>query len=126
MSIGQLFESTTINPVDSQTVLRMNDDVITSASWVGNIVTIEDSSTGNINVRWVAASNGTNDTITLSSAPGFTVEVGDVVRVESRMHPIYALQNYDAAVGTTTSAEQDEILDKMLAYFSLITRKERI
>lgn len=118
--IGQLYESTVLSPVSSQTNLTMNDSFSSTNNWQGNIVTIQQVSTGETVTRWVASTNHSTDLIVLNAAPTFTIIPGDIVRVESRIHPMYANNLYDAATG----AEAVVIRADIKNYARVLARKD--
>jgi hypothetical protein len=90
LDIGQLYEST-IATVNSQVSFDMDGAIINDDAWIGNIVIINDISTNESVTRYVTDVDQTNDRIIINSAPPFTVVTNDILRVESRIHPSYAL-----------------------------------
>jgi hypothetical protein len=90
LDIGQLYEST-IGTVNSQVSFDMDTAIVSDDVWNGNIVIINDVTAGESVTRYVTDVDQTNDRIIINSAPPFTVAIGDILRVESRIHPTYAL-----------------------------------
>jgi len=123
LDIGLLFEST-VGTANSQVSFDMDDSIITDDNWIGNTTTIEDVSTGDSWVTWVADVDQTNDRLILAAAPPFTAVATDVIRVKDVQHPTYALNTYDPATRAEATADKDSILAKLLAYFRLMARSD--
>lgn len=121
--IGQLYESTIASGF-SQTVLPCDVAIVTDDNWIGNTCTIEDVTNGETVTRWVTDVAQASDTITINAAPPFTIALGDKVRVESSVHPTYALNTYDPPTRTELTTDTNSILAKTLAYARIMSRKD--
>jgi hypothetical protein len=110
LDIGQLYEGdiTVIN--SPGTSFDLGVSIATDDNWIGNIVTVHDISTGDSNTKWVTDVDQVNDRIVIDSAPTFTVAVGDLLRVESRIHPVYANSLQNDVSTTEVNAEVDTAL----------------
>lgn len=109
LDIGQLYEGD-VTIVNSQTNFDLGISITTDDNWIGNTVTINDVSTGDSNTRWVTDVDQTNDRIIINAAPTFTVEVGDLLRVESRINPLYATSLLNDVSTAQVNAEVDTAL----------------
>lgn len=109
LDIGQFYEGD-VTVVNSQTSFDLGVSIATDDNWIGNTVTIHDVSTGDAVTRWVTDVDQTNDRILIDSAPPFTVVVGDLLRVESRVHPVYANSLLNDLSTTDVNAEVDTAL----------------
>ena len=110
--IGQIYEST-VSTVNSQTSFDMADNIVTDDNWIGNQVTIEDVTTGEIVTKYVTDVDQTNDRIIIDSAPVFTVATSDVIRVNANKDPEWANAQYD---GPTH--------DELTGYIQLLARSD--
>jgi hypothetical protein len=106
--IGQIYEST-VATVNTQLSFDMNTTIVSDDDWIGLTVTIEDVTTGEISVRWVADVDQANDRIIINAVAPFTVAVNDILRVESRVHPTYALTAYDPPTRGEATSDRDVI-----------------
>lgn len=93
LDIGQLYEST-VATVNNQTSFDMDGSIVNDDAWIGNVVTITDVTNGEAVTRYVTDVDQTNDRILINSAAPFTVVTGDILRVESRIHPAYSLSQF--------------------------------
>lgn len=123
LDIGQLYEST-VGTVNSQTSFDMDTAIATNDNWIGQTVTLEDVSTGDTWVTWITDVVQSTDTIIIDTAPAWTVVIGDILRVESRQHPTYALNTYDPPTRAEATADTNSILSKLLKYVQLALRKD--
>jgi hypothetical protein len=121
--IGQIYEST-VQTVTSQTELDMDDTIVNDDDWIGLTVSITDIGTGDVSVRWIADVDQANDRIVLSSACAFTVSVADVVRVETREHPTYAIQKYDPPTRGEATSDRDILTAGMLTHAQIALRSD--
>jgi len=121
--IGQLYEST-VATVTSQTEFIMTDSIVSDGNWIGQTVTIEDASTGEAVVRYVVDVVQSTKTIIINTNCPFTVVATDILRVESRQHPAYALNAYDPPTKTEMDTAENNILSKMRAYTRLLARND--
>jgi hypothetical protein len=106
--IGQLFESA-ITSVESQLIFETSADIVSNSAWIGNTVTIQDVTTGETVSRWVTAADATNEKITINASCPFTVAAGDIVRIESRADPRWAIENHDTATSAGVSAAANAV-----------------
>jgi hypothetical protein len=109
LDIGQLYEGA-ITVVNSQTSFDLDTAIATDDNWIGNTVTINDVSTGDSNTKYISDVDQTNDRIIIDSEPTFTVETTDIIRVESRIHPVYAQSFLNDVSTTEVNAEVDTAL----------------
>jgi hypothetical protein len=107
--IGQFYEGD-VTVVNSQTSFDLGVAIITDDNWIGNTVSVNDVSTGDVVTRWVTDVDQTNDRIIINSAPPFTVDIGDLLRVESRIHPVYAQSFLNDISTTDVNTEVDTAL----------------
>lgn len=106
--IGQLFESA-ITSVESQLIFETSADIVSNSVYVGCTITIQDISTGETVPRWVTAADATNEKITINASCPFTVVAGDIVRIESRKDPQWAIENHDTATSAGVSAAANAV-----------------
>lgn len=118
--IGMLYESQ-ISTVTGQTEFIMLNSITSDDNWIGNIVTIEDVSTGETVSRWVTDVVQSTNTIHINSAPPFTVISLDIVRVHHEEHTTYALNTYDPPTRTEASTDTATVLTALNVYSSEIT-----
>jgi hypothetical protein len=121
--VGQLYEST-IGTVTGQTEFICDVSIISDDNWIGNLVTIEDISTGETVSRWITDVVQSTDTIHINAAPPFTVVATDVIRVQSQVNASYAVENYDGPTRAESTSDTNDILAKLLAYVRLLTRSD--
>ena len=82
----------------------MTAGLATDNNFVGQTATIEDISTGNSHVTWVASVSATNNLILAATTATFTPVAGDKVRVFAYEHPTYTFNTYDPPTYAETSA----------------------
>jgi len=123
LDIGQLYEST-IGTVTGQTEFICDVTIISDDNWIGNIVTIEDVSTGETVTRWVTDVVQSTDTIHINAQAPFTVITADKVRVHNAVHAQYALNTYDPPTRAELTTDTNSILAKLLNYVQLLVRKD--
>ncbi len=90
-----LLHESTIGTVNTQVSYDMDTAIVTDDNWIGLVAQLEDVSTGDTWVTWVADVDQANDRIIVADAPTWTVVAGDKVRVIGQQHPTYALNTYD-------------------------------
>jgi hypothetical protein len=123
LDIGQLYEST-IDTTNSQTNFDMTTAIVSDDNWNGNICTITDVSTNETVSRWVTDVIQSSNTITISSAPPFTIVDNDIIRVESRQHASYAIQNYDPPTKSELDSTETTINQKTIDVARVMGRKD--
>lgn len=125
--VGLLLEAT-IATVNSQTSFDLNTPIsgafATDDSWNGNLVTIEDISTGEVVSKRVTDVDQANSRVIIDSAPVFTVNTSDKVRVFREVHPTAALNSYDPPTRTEATTDKNSILDRLLGYVQLLARSD--
>ena len=125
--IGQLYESTiqTVNSQD-QPSFDMDVSIVSDDNWIGQICIVQDVGTGETVVRWIADVDQVNDRLILDdNGPlPFTVAVADVIRIESRVHPTFALQLYDPPTRAELTTDTNSVLNRIRDFFRIIVRKD--
>ncbi len=126
--IGQVYESTvgTVNSQD-QPSFDMDTAIITDDNWIGLICTVQDITNGETVVRWIADVDQTNDRLILDDNGPLVfgdVAVGDIIRIETRVHPTFALQAYDPPTRTEATSDKTSSDDLVVAMAQLMGRKD--
>ena len=110
LDIGQLQENV-IATATSDSDFLMTDAFQHNSLWVGQIVMIEDATSGAPWVTWVKTMVSATKQVTVEPDPTgtgltipFAVAAGDICRFESRMHPMYALNTKNVATTSNTDA----------------------
>jgi hypothetical protein len=127
--IGQLYESD-VATATSDTELIMTVNIVNDDNWIGQIATIEDITTGDIWVTWISDVQQATETLFFEAAPNgtdtipFTVAVGDIVRIESRVHPLFALQSYDPPTRAEATTDKNTIVADIRGFARLLGRSD--
>ena len=114
LDVGQLYEGAVTTPT-FQNSFAMDTAIVSDDNWIGNICTITDITTGEAVSRYITDVVQSNDTITVNAICPFTVAAGDILRVESRIHP-----GYSTSLLATASALNavDTVVDNILSTMS--------
>ena len=107
--IGVVYEAL-VTDVNSATSHDYDVSIITDDNWIGLTLTYYDDGTGDTWVTWVADVDQANDRIIAAVAPGWTVAVGDKIRVRDTVHPTYALNTYDPPTRTELTTDTNALL----------------
>lgn len=127
--VGQLYEST-IATRTSDTDWLMTTNIVSNDAWIGQVCTVQKADGSQIWSTWVTDVVASTNQILTAAAPNgtntipFTVAANDVVRIESRMHAMYALNKYDPPTRTEATGDQATILAKLLAYVQVLARSD--
>ncbi len=121
--LGQLHEAT-LGTITSQVEFISDVAIVSDDNWLGQIITIQDVSTGETVVRWVVDVIQSTDTIFINTACPFTVVTGDIIRIESRVHPTFALNLYDPPTRAELTTDTNSILLKVKNFFKVTSRKD--
>jgi hypothetical protein len=121
--VGLLYEAT-VSAVTSQTSLKMASNISTNDVWNGNLMTVEDVTTGEMASARITDVVAADDQIDFTPAPVFTIAANDVVRVFREVHPLAALNEYDPPTRAELTTDKNSILDRLLAFFQLALRSD--
>jgi len=127
--IGQLYESA-ITTVTGQQEFVMTVAIAVDDTWIGNVCSLEDVSTGEIYSGkagtgiWISDVVASTNTLYISTVFPVTVVAGDVVRIHVDQHPTYALTSFDPATATNLASDTASVLAKLLAYVQLLARSD--
>lgn len=120
-----LYESA-ITTVTGQTEFIMTVAFAVDDSWIGNIVSLEDISTGEIysgNI-WISDSVQSTESLHINTAFPVTVVTGDKIRIYAQQHPTYAITTYaPAQVGAAMDLVADAVDATSLADDAITSAK---
>lgn len=123
VDVGLLREDPILT-VSGQDEFIMTTAITSDDNWLGNIVTIEDVSTGEVVSRWITSVVASSKTVFINADCPFTTLAGDVLRVYRETHASYAINFYDPPTRAESASDTSTILAKLLAYVRLMTRKD--
>lgn len=121
--IGQFYEST-VGTVNSTVSFDMDTAIITNDNWIGQVVTIEDVTNGETVTHWIVDVLQATNTIVIDSPPVFTVAIGDVLRVESRVHPRFVFDDFLPPTRVQLTSDTDSVLNKIRDMFRVALRND--